>query len=592
MRLYQQCAEAKQGNKYAAQGTWQERGKKKGEKREDAKLMKKESYIEEYWQAIRSGKVNVSKKVYRVYKKLAKDIKEPRYPWIYDNNKAERVIQFIEGYCKHSKGEMRGKPLTLELWEKAFVAALFGFKNQDTGLRRFKKALLFVARKNGKSTLMAAIGLYLLIGDGEGGPELYAIATKRDQAKAIWEEARRMIKQSPMLRTVVNMVVADIRCPFNDGTFKALGSDSDTLDGLNAHGVLADEIHAWKKMELYDVMYDSMAARSQPLFLEVSTAGTIRESVFDQEYEIAQNIINNVKGFEDDTLLPVIYELDSRKEWLDESCWQKANPGLGTVKQLQQLKDKVKAARTTPEKLKNLLCKDFNVRETTGEAWLSFEDINNTKKFDIEKLKPRYGIGGADLSSTTDLTAAKVIFQVRNDARIYVLSMYWLPEELIEKKVNEDKIPYDKWIARDLMRTTPGNRVDYKYVTEWFLEIQNKYDICIPWIGYDAWSAAYWVNEMAANFGKNSMIAVHQGKKTLSNPMQRLGADLRSKRIIYNDNPIDKWCLTNTSVDEDRNGNIQPCKTSNSRRRIDGFAALLDAYVVYTEKEGDYMSCI
>lgn len=555
-------------------------------------MSKDKNYILDYWDQIIKGEVKVSKKVHRQMKALVSDIRAPREPYIYSAERAEHAIFFIENYCKHSKGKFRGAPVILEKWQKAFVAALFGFVNRYTGLRRFNKALLFVARKNGKSTLAAAIALYLLIGDGEGGPELFAVATKRDQAKEIWSETVRMIKQSAALSSRIDCLVASIRVNFNDGSFVAVGSDSGTLDGLNAHGVLADEVHAWKDMNLLDVMADSMSAREQPVFLETSTAGTVRESVFDQEYDIASNIINRVNGFDNDNVLAFIYELDNRAEWTEPEMWQKANPGLGTIKKLDALERKVKDAQATPAKVKNLLCKDFNVRETSSEAWLTFEEINNTKTFDYRVLKPRYGIGGCDLSSTTDLTAAKVIFRVPQNSNIYVMSMYWLPEDLLEKRVQEDKVPYDKWLDRGLLRTTPGNRVNYSFVTQWFLEIQNDYDIYLPWVGYDAWSAAYWVEEMKGYFGKESMIPVHQGKKSLSEPMRQLGADLASKLVIYNNNPIDKWCFTNTSVDIDKNDNIQPCKTSNPKRRIDGTAALIDAYYVLREKEGEYMSMI
>ena len=243
--------------------------------------------------------------------------------------------------------------------------------------------------------------------------------------------------------------------------------------------------------------------------------------------------------------------------------------------------------------MKNLrLCKEFNIRETSSEAWLTFEQLNNTATFDIGALKPRYGIGGADLSSTTDLTAAKVIFKVPNDEHIYVMSMYWLPVDLIEQRVREDKIPYDLWIEQGYMRTCPGNKVHAKYVTEWFVEVQNKEDVYIPWTGYDSWSATYWVEEMKGLFGKESMVPVIQGKKTESAPLKQLAADLASKTIVYNNNPIDKWCLANAAIDIDKNDNISLVKTSKPRRRIDGAAALMDCMVVYYEKQNDYLGMI
>ncbi|HFK2719167.1 TPA: terminase TerL endonuclease subunit, partial [Escherichia coli] len=205
---------------------------------------------------------------------------------------------------------------------------------------------------------------------------------------------------------------------------------------------------------------------------------------------------------------------------------------------------------------------------------------------------PSYGIGGCDLSETTDLTAAKVLFMLPEKTEIFVLQMYWLPEDLLEKRAKEDKIPYDIWHDMGLLRTTPGNSVHPKFVTEWFLEVRNDYGIYLPWIGYDAWSAKYWVEEMQSHFGKEAMIPVHQGKKTLSMPMKSLEAELEKKRIIYNNNPIDKWCLSNTSIDVDKNLNIQPNKSKNQRRRIDGTAALLNAYVILQEKMNEYQNII
>lgn len=355
------------------------------------------------------------------------------------------------------------------------------------------------------------------------------------------------------------------------------------------------EIHAWKDKNLYDVIVDGMSSREQPMNFMITTAGTIRESVYDMKYEESEMILNGLNepdGYKDERFLPIIYELDSRDEWADEKCWQKANPGLGTIKKADQLHTKVNKAKANPMLVKNLLTKDFNIRETGTETWLSFEDLNNQNTYDITLLKPNYGIGGADLSKTTDLTAAKVIFMLPNDETIYVTSMYWLPEDLLDLRAAEDKIPYDLWHERELLRTTPGNKVHPKYVTEWFLEVREQFGLYLPWIGYDGWSAEYWVEEMKGHFGAEAMIPVIQGKKTLSGPMHNLGADLTSKRVNYNNNPIDKWCLSNTTVEMDKNGNIQPHKGTNQRRRIDGTAALLNAYVVLEDKLGEYANMI
>ena len=546
--------------------------------------------IRDYIMAIERGEVT-SQKVYKVYKEQIRLIDDPDSEWEYSPKRANHAIEFIENYCRHSKGKMGGKRLNLELWEKALIAAAFGIVHKITGLRKYRQVMLVVGRKNGKSTLAAAVGLYLQVADGELGAEVYACATKKDQAKIIWLEAKKMVKKSPSLLRRIKPKVAELEAEFNDSYFRPLGSDSDTLDGLNVHGGLLDEIHAWKTKELYDVIVDGTSAREEPMIFITTTAGTIRESIYDILYDEAVMLINGYgskEGYRDETFLPIIYELDARDEWVDESCWQKANPGLGTIKNKANLKGKVDKAKENGLLVKNLLCKDFCIREPSTEAWLSCEELNNEARFDIKTLKPRYGIGGVDLSSTTDLTAAKMIFKVPGDPHIYVLSKYWLPEELLEQRVEEDKIPYDLWRDQGYLDVVPGNKIHPRCVTEWFVSINEELDIYPYYIGYDAWAAEYWVEEMSETFGKENMIAVHQGKKTLSTPMHRLKADLAAKMIVYNNNPIDKWCLSNTAVDIDKNGNIQPHKGKNQRRRIDGAAALLDAYTVLYNYEADY----
>lgn len=550
--------------------------------------------ILEYWDKIQRHEINVSDKVYRTYRKVVRDIREPG-EYFYSPKRGNHIIEFAENYCRHSKGKFGGKPVRLELWEKAHLATIFGFVDIE-GNRKYRESILIVGKKNGKSLLASIVGLYMLVADGEPGPEVYAVATKKDQSRIIWLESKRMTKKSPSLLKRIKPLVGELDSDFNDGVFKPLASDSDTLDGLNVHCVLMDEIHQWKQGQaLYDIMADGVTAREQPLVYITSTAGTIREDIYDQKYEEAEMVINGYEdedGYKDEHFIAFIYELDNRKEWTEESCWEKANPGLGTIKNKKTLKDKVEKAKKNPLLVKNLVCKEFNIRETSSEAWLTFEQANNTETFDLKELKPRYGIGGVDLSSTTDLTAAKVIFKVPGDEHIYVMSMYWMPEDLVEKRVQEDKIPYDVWIEKGYVRTCAGNKISYRDVKAWFVEIQEQHDIYLNLIGYDSWSAVYFVEDMQDYFGKASMVPVIQGKKTLSQPMKCLGADLENKLIVYNNNPVDKWCLCNTAVDVDRNDNIQPIKTSKPRRRIDGTAALLDAYVVLQNNLNEYMSLI
>lgn len=551
--------------------------------------------IETYYKQITSGEVVVSDKVRRVMSHLVKKLHDKNSKFIYDDEKAQYAIDFIQTFCKHSKGQWAGKPVILELWQRVIAAALFGFVDKDTGLREYRQLILIVARKNGKSTFASCLGLYLLVADGEAGPEIYSAATKRDQAKIIWKEACAMVKKSPALHKKLDLRVSVIRSRFNEGSFEALGSDSDKLDGLNVHGALIDELHALKDKNLYDVLVDGMTAREQPLCIITTTAGTVRDNIFDLKYDECERIVkgyDDPEGYKDETILPFVYELDKREEWTDPDCWQKANPGLGTIKNKETLAQKVYQAQHDALRVKNLLCKDFNIRETGGESFFSFDDLNNDATYDLHSLHPRYGIGGFDLSETTDLTCATILFCVRDDPNIYVKQMYWIPEDLLEKRVREDRVPYDIWQKKGWLQTSPGFRNDYRLILQWFIDEMEQDDIYLFKCGYDRWSASYLVQSMTERFGEDIMAPVAQGKKSLSGPMKNLAADLKAKRIIYNNNPILKWCMTNVSVDVDRNDNIQPCKTSNPRKRIDGFASLLDAYTAYEQFKEDYMNLI
>lgn len=558
------------------------------------------SPILEYYERIKSGAEVVSRKIARVYRKLAEDlggsVGADGTVYHYSHSRANHILEFAENYCRHSKGKLGGQLVVLELWEKAMLAAMFGFID-DEGRRRYREIILIVAKKNGKSLIGSIVGLYLQVGDGEPGAEVYAVATKKDQAKIIWGEAKRMVNKSPELRRIIKPLVGEMDCAANESVFKPLASDTDTLDGLNVHGALMDEVHQWRDgVALYDIIADGTTAREQPMVLITSTAGVVREDIYDNKYEYSEKVILGYDdpdaGIVDDHFLPFIYELDSREEWEKEECWKKANPGLGTIKNIRQLRDKVARAKQEPSLQRNLLCKEFNIRETAGGSWLSFDDLNNETLFDVRELKPRYGVGGADLSSTDDLTAACVIFMLPGCSDIYVIPMFWIPENSVERHIRTDKIRYDIWIEKGWVRTCPGNKINPDVVWEWFVEIQEEYDIYLNIVGYDSWSAEMWANKMKQTFGEKTMHPVIQGKKTLSNPMKMLAKDFEAHRIIYNNNGLLKWCIANTSVDEDKNGNIQPIKNRRPTQRIDGLAALLDAYTVLQDNLDDYLSVI
>lgn len=545
------------------------------------------NYLKAYLDAIEGGEIVVCKRIRKVYTRLVYEAENPG-KYRFDEERANRPIEFLERFCKHSKGEWAGQPVRLELFQKAFISALFGFVDSKTGFRKYREAFFMVARKNGKSTMLAGIALYMLLADGEAGAEVYSVATKKDQAKIIFDEVCHMVSQSPYLRKHIKKRKSDLYFSASMSKLQPLGKNSDTLDGLNSSCVILDEAHAVKDRNLYEVMKQSQSARTQPLFVTITTAGTVRECIFDDMYSYACKVADGV--ITDPTFLPIVYELDSKAEWKDPGAWFKPNPGLGRIKKLEDLMAKVERAKQSPKDLSGILCKDFNVRETLYNAWLDFDTINNESTFSLDDFRGCYAIGGADLSLTTDLTCATVLMLNPETRQRYVWQMYWLPEDNFTQRVQEEKIPYDKWREAGLVRLCRGNTIDYSDVTAWFLELVNEHGITPLWVYYDSWSARYWVEEMEGYGFK--MERCIQGAKTLSLPMQNLGADLQAKKVNYNNNPILKWCLTNTAVQEDRNGNIVPKKASSPKQRIDGTASLLDAYVGLYEKYNEFLNAL
>lgn len=544
------------------------------------------NYINAYLEEIESGRIKTSRRVYAVYKRLQKQQQSPPkgFAFYFDEEAGERPIEFIEKFCKQSQGII-GEPLELQLFQKAFIQALFGWKRKANGFRRFRETLFLVARKNGKSTLLSAIALYMLIADDEGAAEIYSVATKKDQAKKVLTEAINMINQSPELRALLKKRRNDIYFPLTASKFEALASDSNTLDGLNSHAVIIDELHAIRDRNLYEVMKQSITARRQPLVIMITTAGTVRACIFDDMYEYACKVADGEEI--DETFLPILYELDNRQEWTDESCWEKANPGLDTIKNRETLREAVERAKKNPADEAGVLCKDFNHRENESSAWLSFDDIFNAATFDMQDVFDTYAVGGCDLSATTDLTCASLLIRKKGDPTVYVLQQYFLPQrklDLLDEKDTKEA-PYKLWEKRGLVTVNPGSRVDFSLVTAWFVEMREKYKIDTFKVGYDRALAGYWVEEMRAN--GFDMESVAQGPFTWAQPMREMGAAFVDKIVNYNANPVLVWCMTNTAVKKTGLNNIQPIKITE-KRRIDGAVSLLNAWVVYVKYSEDY----
>ena len=541
-----------------------------------------------YFTALLDGKITACDKMKRASEMILDGYENPG-EYHFDPEIAEAHISFIEKFCKVPAGNI-GEPLRLEQFQKARLEAVFGFVD-DNGMRQYNEVIIVEGRKNGKTTECAAVEIDLVMNDDEGAPEVYNIATKYEQAMKGFNAANNMRRQSPAIAKHLKKRASDLYCQYNMGFIKAMASNVKSLDSLDAHAVIIDELAAITNRDIYDLMKQSMGARSQPLLFCITTNGFVRNGIFDAQYEYASKLL--AKEIINPKFLPFIYELDDREEMWNPKMWVKANPGLGTIKKTEFLEEMVEKAKVDPTFLPTVLVKDFNIPQTSESAWMRYEELNNEETFDI---RFDYAIGGFDAADSVDLNAAKAICMRPGDSCIYVRQMYWIPEAVIERYENmgnrrgRDSAPYSLWVQQGLMRTCPGAKCPKSIFLEWFKELRDEEDLYIYAIGYDPWHIDdNTLEQFKQEFGRNSMIPIRQGAKTLSQPMKDLKAEFAEGNIVYNNNPIDKWCLINTEVKTDINGNIQPVKSQDQTQRIDGTIALLCAYKVLQDKKDIYI---
>jgi phage terminase large subunit-like protein len=542
--------------------------------------------FEEYFGKIVDGKIVACDKMRRIAEVLLERYLSPD-EFHFDGDIAKRHTKFIETFCKLPSGNV-GQPLRLELFQKARLQALFGFVD-DNDLRQYNECLIIEGRKNGKTTETAAVEIDMLIDDKEGSPQIYNIATMLDQAKLGFNAAVKMVRQSPMLSANVKKRASDLYFDGNFGFIKALASNSNSLDGLDVHCGVIDELSAIKNRDIYDLIKQAMGARRQPLLFCITTNGYVREGIFDAQYKYASDVLNGT--IKNPRFLPFIYELDSPDEWVDENCWVKANPGIDTIKSRKYLREMVQKAKDDPSFKPTVIVKDFNVPQSGSSTWLPFESVVNETAFGMDQVSKSYAIGGCDLSSVYDLTCATLIVRKPQDETVYVLQKYFIPQRKLDEGLGSDtkQVPYKLWAEQGWLEVNEGAQVDYSAVTRWFVEMVEKYDIRPLWICYDRALSGYWVPEME-EYGFE-MEKTAQGPFTWSQPMKELGCALQEHKVNYNNNPILRWCLANTGVkalNKDGIETIQPVKLQHDRR-IDGMVSLLNAWVGYVKHMDEYL---
>ena len=544
------------------------------------------SFLLSYIDEIESGRIIAGNELKSVLKRLKNDLNDPRF--IYDEEPGRIRIEFIEKFCKHTKSPFNGQPFLLELWEKALLECAYGFKMRDTGLRRFNEVVLLIARKNGKTTFIAGIDLaeFFL---SKGGTDIVCASNTNEQSGILFEEINNMREQSRALRNEKRSRknIFYIYSLKNKNKIKKLSAQSRNKDGYNIEVGCIDEVHEMTDSKVYDAIKQSQSTKKEPLIFIITTEGTTVDGFLDNKLEYCRKMI---KGEIDDIrILPWLYTQDSDEEiFSDPSSWQKSNPSIGTIKTKSYFEDMMVKARNDLATRVTMMCKDFNIKQLESGSWLTYQDLNNEEKYKLDDLRDSYAIGGVDLSSTTDLTAATLLI-IKNGKK-YVIPHFFMPSELVSQRVQEDKIPYDIWIKKGLVTLTEGNQNDFSLVTQWFLKMVREYGIRPLWIGYDPWNSQYWVKEMEdAGF---TMEKVRQGIYTLSEPMKQLEGDLKNKLIIYDNNPILKWCFSNTQAKVDINGNIQPSKLNSKLKRIDGCVSLIISYAVLNRYKLEYENMI
>jgi phage terminase large subunit-like protein len=514
----------------------------------------------------------------------------PRGFW-YDAEAGDYAVRWIEKYCRHHKGKWKGRRLLLEEHQKWKIRNQFGWKRQD-GTRRFRKVWEEEPRKNGKTELAAGRGVFLMVGDDEPGAEVYTTATAKEQAEICHKAAREMVIQSPELNqfvTVPKKLQGNLVCERLGSKMQILSSDFGTLEGLSPHGDIRDEVHAWTNHELAGVLNTAMGSRSQPLTLEVTTAGIYdKDGVGWQHHDYAVSILEDPE-FVDDRQFVYITASDEGDDPFDPSTWWKANPNLGISLYPDFIAEQANEAKRNPRLLNDFLRYHLNQWVNVVKRWFNMDRWRACPtKIDVAALTGLRCYGGLDLSRTTDLTAFVNVFIFPN-GDIALLPRFWLPQEKLDEEFKQKgQSKYKAWVDAGLITPTPGATVDYGFVKRQIKEDNARFKHSE--IGFDPYNANQTTTELLSE--GLPMVEVRQGPVTLSAACKHFEGLILNRRV-HNNSPVMSWCVGNAVSRSDANDNIAPDK-ARAKDKIDGVSATVTAlsrYVVSKPpNEGGYLS--
>jgi len=498
---------------------------------------------------------------------------DPDFPYIFDAHAASRICVFTER-LPHIEGSWDTKLLVLQPWQCFVLTTIFGWVHRDTGLRRYRKALIVIPARNGKSVLCSAVALYMLCADHENGPQVYSAATTRDQAKVVWQIGKRMVERLPQLREKygVQALAHAIVIDHNSATFRPLSRDVNSMEGLNAHCVIIDELAAHKTREVFDTLGKRTGSRKQPLTFIISTEGDNAVGVFAEQVDYAKDILGGVHR--DDSYFGIIYTLDKGTDWTSPEAWESANPNYGVSVFPHVMLDHYNQAQRNPAAQASFLTRCLNVRVGAGEAFLNMMAWKNKcldEKLTLSQFEEEPCIIALDLATKNDIAAKIYLFPQGRSFTVF--GKFYCPDERLRKESgNPNYDVYNGWVKGEAMTATPGNVIDFEQIEADLVEDCQRFRV--REVAFDPWQAT----ELSTRLQKEGvrMVEVPMQVRHLSEPMKALDALVSAGRIKHNGDPVLTWMMGNRMAKMDAKENVYPRKARNENK-IDGAVATIMA---------------
>lgn len=552
------------------------------------------SYLLEYHARIETGEIIVGRELWQELNNLRDDLLSDAY--IYNTDDALLRMNFMENCVRLTKSPFYNKPMVLMLWQKAFIEAVYSFKMSDTTLRRFKKIILLIARKNTKSETCSALGLseFFL---GNAGSDIVCSSNDDNQASIIYDAIDTMrllidpeqVDSKRNQRFILNKV--------NNSKIFKLSDRTRNKEGRNIDVAFLDESHEMADNIIAKSVEQSQSLKDEPLFINLTTEGFVVDGYLDDELRKARKIIaGEDDGIASERTLAWLYTQDSEAEiWQNRNSWVKSNPSLGIVKKWSYLDEQVDLAKNSKADRIFVLCKDFNIKQNSAQSWLNIEDYDYKAVYDLESFRGSICLGAVDLSETTDLTCAKVLMMRPEDKTKYVHTMYFIPESKLDNSDDRNAgAKYKEWAEAGLMTITEGNDIDLSKVADWFYSLYTDYNIRVWKCGYDQKFAKDFLNRMEFyGWAKSSgeVVMILQNAQTLSNAIKLLEADFTHQIVNYNDNEVDKWNLKNACLKVNDLGQCLIIKSEPSKR-IDGAVCNAILWEMYRQNRSEWCQMI